>query len=291
MARWLLTTGAIQDQEPKLERNMKQIELKQRHLVLDKITIPATPPRESRSRLLKVLGNNLTSCAATIINGRAGTGKTTLAADFAHYAGRSVSWYKVDAADFDLREFMEYLLESLSSQRPSVDSDLLLKLTDNPLSNRAELLAESIVFQLSESKAEPLLVVIEDLHLVYDADWVVPFFHRLLPLLPANVHVVITCRSMPPAPLWRLRSKQMLRVMDETELAFTVDEAVRLFESYGLSEEHARVAMHHTNGRASAIAQLASTPARAGRALAGDFQAITLRRFRSLTGQPPDFQT
>jgi LuxR family maltose regulon positive regulatory protein len=270
---------------------MKQIERKRRHLVLDKITIPATPPRESRSRLLKVLRNNLSSCTATIINGRAGTGKTTLTADFARYAGRSVSWYKVDAADLDLREFMEYLLESLNSQRPSVDPDLLLKLTDNPLSNRAELLAESLVFQLSESKAEPLLVVIEDLHLVYDADWVMPFFHRLLPLLPADVHVVITCRSMPPAPLWRLRSKQMLRVMDETELAFTVDEAVRLFKSYGLSEEHARVAMHQTNGRASAIAQFASTSGRAGRALADDFLATTPRRFGSLTGQPPDFQT
>lgn len=266
------------------------MERKQRRLVLDKITIP-TPPRASRSRLLEVLRNNLSSCAATIINGRAGTGKTALTADFARYAGRSVSWYKVDAADIDLREFMEYLLESLSLLRPSIDPDLLLQLTDSLLSDRAELLAESLVFRLSESDAEPLVVVIEDLHLVYDADWVVPFFHRLLPLLPADVHVLITCRSLPPAPLWRLRSKQMLRVMDEAELAFTVGETAQLFESYGLSEEHARIAMHQTNGRASAIAHFASTPGRAGRALADDFLAITPRRFNSLTGQTPDFQT
>jgi LuxR family maltose regulon positive regulatory protein len=240
--------------------------------------------------LIEMLRNNLSSCTATIINGRAGTGKTTLTSDFARHAGRPVAWYKVDAADFGLREFMEYLLESLSWQRPSIDPDCLLEMTDSALSDRAELLAESLVFRLSESNEEPLLVVIEDLHLVYDADWVGPFFHRFLALLPADVHVLITCRSMPPAPLWRMRSKQMLRVVDEAELAFTVDEAAQLFESYGLTEEHARIAMHQTNGRASAIAQFAATPGLAGRALADDFLAIPAR-FRSLTGPTPDFQT
>jgi LuxR family maltose regulon positive regulatory protein len=266
------------------------MEQKQRRLVLKKITVPATTPRASRSRLLAVLRSNLSSCAATIINGRAGTGKTTLASDFARHAGRPVAWHKVDAADFGLREFMEYLLQSLSLQRPSIDPERLLEMTESALSDRAELLAEALVFRLSESSGEPLLVVIEDLHLVYDADWVGPFFHRLLPLLPADVHVLITCRSMPPAPLWRLRSKQMLRVMDEAELAFTVDEAAQLFESYGLTEDHARLALHQTNGRASAIAQFAGTPGLAGRALADDFLSIPAR-FRALTGPTPDFQT
>ena len=234
LTRWLSTTGEVAPPQAKFGRDMKKMEQKQRQLVLDKITIPAAPPRASRSRLLDVLCNNLSACTATIINGRAGTGKTTLTADFARQAGRSVSWYKVDAADFDLREFMEYLLRSLSLQRPSIDPDLLLPLTDSPLSDRAELLAESLVFRLSENNAEPLLVVIEDLHLVYDAGWVVPFFHRLLPLLPSDVHVQITCRSMPPTPLWRMRSKQTLLVIDESELAFTQDETIEWFKQRGL---------------------------------------------------------
>ncbi len=227
---------------------------KQKQLVLDKITIPATPPRASRSRLLEVLRHNLGSCTATIINGRSGTGKTTLMADFAGHAGRPVSWYKVDAADSDLRVFMEYLLESLSLQRPSIDPDLLLQLTDYPSSDRAALLAESLVFQLGEGNAEPLLVVIEDLHLIYDADWVVPFFYRLLSLLPAEVHVLITCRSMPPTPLWRMRSKQTLRVIDEPELAFTPDETIEWFKASGLDERRARFAWIQTNGRSGALA-------------------------------------
>ena len=258
-------------------------------LIHQKIAVPEDAPRVSRSRLLKQLDENLASYNATIINGRAGTGKTMLAADFARHAGRAVSWYKVDAADSDLGVFYEYLLASVRLQRPSINQGGLMHLAESPGRDKTSLLAEALVFQLSETRDESLLIVIEDLHLVYDADWVVPFFRRLLPLLPADVHVLITCRSLPPAPLWRLRSKQMLRVVEEAELTFTLDEAIRLFETYGLAEEHARIAIRHPNGRAAAIANFAATPGRAGRAVADNFLAVKGPRLRNFI-QAEDFQ-
>ena len=246
-------------------------------LIHDKITVPMQKPRTSRPRLLDLLTDNLNNYSATVVNGRAGTGKTTLSTEFARRATRPVCWYKVDAADAELGVFCQYLISTLRLQRPTLDADRLLEITESVESDRAEVLAEAFVFQLTEPShvgTEPLLVIIEDLHLIYDADWVVPFFHRLLPLLPDDVHLIITCRSLPPTPLWRLRSKQMLRVVEETELAFTLEETARLFETYGLSEEHARIALHETNGRAIAIANFAATPGRAGRAVADSFLAI-----------------
>lgn len=247
-------------------------------LIHEKIAIPTARPRTSRVRLLKLLSEHQVSANATIVNGRAGTGKTALAADFARHAGRAVAWYKVDAADNDLRVFCEYLSAAIALQRPNLSNDRLLKIAESVDDDRAELLAEALIFQLGEQKSEFLLVVIEDLHLVYDAEWVVPFFSRWLPLLPADVHVLITCRSLPPAPLWRLRSKQMLRVIDESELAFTIDETVALFESYGLGEEHARVAWRQTAGRAGSISEFAATPGRAGRAIVDSFLALNTAR-------------
>lgn len=261
------------------------------HLIHEKITVPAKVPRISRTRLLKLLDAHIASYNATIINGRAGTGKTTLAADFARHVGRSVAWYKVDAADSDLTTFCEYLSRTVKLQRASIVTERLLQLTETVESDRAELLAEAFVFQLSENRAEPLLIIIEDLHLVYDADWLVPFFRRLLPLLPTDVHLLITCRSLPPAPLWRMRSKQMLRVVDEDELAFTLEEAIQLFETYGLGEEHARVAWDRTNGRATTIADFAATPGRAGRAVADNFLSINSSSLRMLGRPAADFQT
>ena len=261
------------------------------NLIHDKITVPGQAPRVSRGRLLKLLDAHLASYNATVINGRAGTGKSTLAADFARHVERPVTWYKVDAADSDLRVFCEYLSRTVRVQRPSIVPERLLQLTESVKSGRAELLAEAFVFQLSENRSEPLLIIIEDLHLVYDAEWVVPFFRRLLPLLPADVHLLITCRSLPPAPLWRLRSKQMLRVVDEEELAFTPGEAIQLFETYGLGEEHARVAWDQTNGRAATIADFAATPGRAGRAVVDSFLSIRRPQFKTLGAQAPDYQT
>jgi LuxR family maltose regulon positive regulatory protein len=121
--------------------------------------------------------------------------------------------------------------------------------------------ADAFVHAMEESHEElPLLIVIEDLHLVSDASWVVPFFRRWLPLIPADVHVLITSRTMPPAPLWRMRSKQTLAVIDEEMLKFTRQEAIELFGSLGLSAEQACIALDHTNGRASALASFAAGP-------------------------------
>lgn len=64
---------------------------------------------------------------------------------------------------------------------------------------------------------------------------------------------------MPPAPLWRMRSKQTLSVIEEEALAFTREEAIELFGSYGLSSEQATIAIDHAHGRAAALTGFAAT--------------------------------
>jgi LuxR family maltose regulon positive regulatory protein len=175
-----------------------------------------------------------------------------LAADFARYCGRSVAWYKVDAPDSDLRVFLGYLIASVARQRRGFGGKLLERLVAQTDGINLTTLAEAFVFDL-QKHSEPLLIVIDDLHLVYDADWVVPFFHRLLPLLPSEVHLLILCRSLPPTPLWRLRSKQRLSVIDEALLAFTPDEVEELFAGCGLDTGDAVAALTQTRGRADAL--------------------------------------
>lgn len=227
-------------------------------LILDKITTPVELPTVTRTRLLHVLQESLATCTSTVVNGRAGTGKTRLATDFAHGCGRCVAWYKVDAADSELRIFFQYLVESVRRQRPSFGHEALQRLLDETTTtDDVPLLAEAFVYELLESDGAPLLIVIDDLHLVYDAEWVVPFFRRLLPLLPMDAHMLITGRSLPPAPLWRMRSKQMLCVIEEPMLAFTEEEARRLFDFYGLPEKEAHTALDETHGRAAVLDGLA----------------------------------
>ena len=228
-------------------------------LILDKITPPAETPRLSRARLLADLTESLSCCNSTVIHGRTGAGKTLLAADFAGRAGRRVAWYKVDSAESEVQLFIQYLVAAVRVQHPGFGrKTLALAGAGAGGDEEAALLAESFVYEMTMLEGgEPLLVVVDDLHLVYDAAWVVPFFGRLLPLLPAETHVILIGRTLPPAPLWRMRSKQTLRVVDESALNFTIDEAEQLFVSYGLPVKLAAQALAESWGRAAALDALA----------------------------------
>ncbi len=225
-------------------------------IIPEKIVTPVELPRISRARLLGNLQESLAGCNSTIINGRAGTGKTMLAIDFARQSGRRVAWYKIDAPDGELRIFFQYLCASVATTRSGFGERTrervgeLIGLEDVPV------LVEYFIYELLESD-EPLLIVIDDLHLVYDANWVVPFFGRLLPLLPPEVHIMLIGRGLPPAPLWRMRSKQTLHVIAEEALAFTLTETEMLFASYGLPVEAAAGALEQTRGRAAPLDALA----------------------------------
>jgi ATP/maltotriose-dependent transcriptional regulator MalT len=166
----------------------------------------------------------------------------------------------VDSSELELPIFLSYLIASVRLVWPAFGAatlELLDRLTPtNAAEPDAIRYAESLLCDLTEERAQPLLVVIEDLHLVYDADWLIPFFSRLLPLLPPEAHFVVTGRSALPAPLWRMRSKQTLCFIDETELAFTIAEAQLLYRHYGLSPAEASTALAETRGRAAHLHSL-----------------------------------
>jgi LuxR family maltose regulon positive regulatory protein len=228
-------------------------------LILDKISLPAEMPRISRRRLLDVLHESMACCTSTVIYGRTGTGKTMLATDFASRSERRVAWYKVDAPEVDRQTFLRYLIAAVRDQHPGFGrKTLALLAASSDAMPDAALLAESFVYEMTMLEAdEPLLIVVDDLHLLYDAEWLVPFFGRLLPLLPMEAHMILIGRTLPPAPLWRMRSKQTLRVIEESALAFTQGEAEELFHSYGLNVRAAAQALAETWGRASALDRLA----------------------------------
>jgi len=236
----------------------------------EKMTIPAIAQVPPRNRLIDLLLTGLPDFNSTMLCGRAGTGKSVLAVETARRSGRKTAWYKVDSLDTDHRVFLRYLSTSICRQMPEMELGQLITFSEQAHLGDLEVAAEMLVYRLIELADTPLLIVIDDLHLVYDSPWVIPFFGRLLPLLPSRVHLLFAGRSLPPTPLWRMRSKQNLNVIDETVLTFTYEETANLFEHYKVSlkssEQSIEDILNQTRGRAAKIEEIASgmAGARAG---------------------------
>jgi LuxR family maltose regulon positive regulatory protein len=230
-------------------------------IVSSKLEIPAAGAAIGRPRLLGPLLADIDSCSSTLVLGRAGTGKTTLVAQAARASGRRVAWLEVDAPDSDPAVFFSYLVEALVRQRPEL-GESLAPLAGATRRDDVSSLATLLVYSILETAGEPLLLVLDDLHNVYDAPWLATFLGRLLLVLPPDLHLIAIGRSTPPAPIWRLRSKQMLCHVDEEQLAFTRDEAERLFLALGAPEALAAGAVETCRGRAAALVALAEAAAR-----------------------------
>jgi LuxR family transcriptional regulator, maltose regulon positive regulatory protein len=224
------------------------------HLIKEKLTIPACRGVMKRPRLHELLERSVTTFPATLISGRAGTGKTVLAASYTR-ALRHVAWYSVESADVEWNVFANYFAACiLRSVKSKVNAHVLVPADADP--SQAEI-ASFIVNVLAEAETElvhdPLLIVLDGIHHVFDAPWFGEFFGLLLSSLPENANLLLLCRSKPPNPLWRMRSKQQLNVIDEKVLAFDLKETVRLTSKFGLKRSDAERAHSATFGRVSQL--------------------------------------
>jgi LuxR family maltose regulon positive regulatory protein len=221
-------------------------------LIANKLTMPDLWPALTRERLVSLLADSVDTGTSTLVSGRSGTGKSTLAVEYCRRTYRRVAWYDVDETDADPRVFFEYLVEAIHRQRPGF-GQRPLALGYVEAHDDMQAVANLFVYELLEQPGKPLVIVLDNLHRIYDAPWVSGFLTRLLPLLPWDAHVIMLGRGLPPAPLWRLRSKQVLRVVEEATLAFTPSEVRELLEHYRQAAIRVQDALQFTHGRAALV--------------------------------------
>ena len=70
-------------------------------------------------------------------------------------------------------------------------------------------------------------------------------------------------RSKPPTPIWRMRSKQVLNVIDEKLLAFSAAEANEFFTHRGVNGVDVDAALASSFGHASALVEIVNSRASA----------------------------
>ncbi len=224
------------------------------HIPREKLQIPAFEDAVERPRVADVLKNSSANFPATFICGRSGTGKTAAAASFA--GGRKrVAWNTLEPPDVHWASFANSTNAAVRgtarSGRSRFSASELIELPEPKDISR---FVDSL-FAAERGRRE--LIVFDNVHYVFDTHWFREFFELLLPAIPDRSHVIFIARSKPPFPLWRMRSKQFINLIDEKVFAFDEAETAELFRKNGFPETLAPVAHKNCFGKVSHMLRFA----------------------------------
>ncbi len=225
-------------------------------LVSEKISIPDSVHNFTRARLNQLLSKQIEQFGNSLILGRAGTGKTSLAIEFTAKYER-VAWFRIESTDSDWNAFSQYFISSFRGLLIASDFIQPTISADQPIDTKVLKFLELLSCKLEKiAQEKQILIVLDDIHNVFDAEWLEIFFKGLIDFQNPNVRILFISRIKPIFPLWRLRSKQKLGVLEENLLLFNMDEIEELFLSKGISNDEIKQIYKTSYGRISKIIEL-----------------------------------
>lgn len=193
------------------------------------------PPRPApallqRPRLTERLLNNLAH-PVTLVAAAAGSGKTTLVADFVRTNAHKFVWYQLENTDSDPLVFLGYVTHGVKQAVPGFGEVMLSYLHESAaeLAQAPERAVDVLLNEVLEHVEQQFILVLDDYHHLGAETAVHAVVDRLLAYLPDVMHVIIISRDVPPLSLARLRSQASLAIIDRNELLFTDEETQQLF--------------------------------------------------------------
>ena len=220
------------------------------------------PPRHARTlarpRVINIFMQAF-EYRLTILQAEAGYGKSTALAELAETT-KPLSWYQINEEDNDPLVFLLHLCHAFLQAIPDL-KDLpvhFLEIWDSsqgPLPWRRVI--DQIINALSIHLDTPILLVLDDAHIVTESGEVAHMIDRLVGLAPARLHILLSGRPVITLPtLSRWRSQGEVLVVDQSVLTFTSSEIASLFAThYGLelSSEEVDALVTYTEGWAIAL--------------------------------------
>jgi LuxR family maltose regulon positive regulatory protein len=197
------------------------------HHLKAKLTIPLQRPNlVLRSRLLSQLDNGRLRQGLILISAKAGSGKTTLVSEWAHRQKCPVAWLSLDAGDNDLQRFISYLAAALDMAGIPMSQSTLPQL-DMSASPQLEILLAGMIDKITTTST-PILVILDDYHLIKNK-WIHDAVEFLVEHQPQDLHLICITRADPPLPVARLRARNQLTEIRDSDLRFTTEEAIQFF--------------------------------------------------------------
>ena len=196
-----------------------------------KLQPPALPTRlVERTRLDVALDDAVAHQVPFVLaSAPAGSGKSTMLAAWAARRPGQVAWLQVEDIDSDPARFWSSLVAAIARRRRDIGAHVAPLVVGSAGDDRV--VVPALVNGLVDD-AEPLIVVIDDYHLINDAT-VHRGIERLIDLCPPQLTMIIATRVDPPFRLGRMRVRNRISEVRAHELRFAVGEAVGLLGSVG----------------------------------------------------------
>src|SRR5215472_16485981 len=220
-------------------------------LLETKYTLPRPPSTlVRRERLLNaldaVLEHRLLLCSAS-----AGAGKTTLLSAWAAQSPYQVAWLSLDELDNEPACFWASIIVALRRSGPSLSQigDLALAMVYAAQPPPLATVLTSLISDVQSCSGE-IILILDDYHVIEDRI-IQDAMLFLLDHLPANLHLVLSCRVDPAPPLSRWRMRGQMVEIREAALRFTREEAdsfLRRGMQLSISEEEVELLEARTEG-------------------------------------------
>ncbi len=202
-----------------------------------------------RAELIQSLAG--TAVKLVLVDAPAGFGKTTLVAQWRASASedRPFAWISLDDGDDDPARLWWHIVHALQLACPEFGADELFRALAAQLPDIAGTVLPILVNELAALSA-PVVVVLDDYHLVKDSSCQDQLAFLLLHL-PPSAEIVLITRTGPSLPLARLRAAGEMLEFRARELRFAPAEAASLVRSVAavqLSEPDLADLVNRTEG-------------------------------------------
>lgn len=218
------------------------------NLLSTKLFIPE--PRQGyiiRPKLLDLLDGAL-SRKLTLVAAPPGYGKTTLLGVWIKERDFSTAWLSLDPDDNDGSLFIRYLIAAFHKISPDVGHVSLALLNSTQTSSHSSILS-ALLNDLTLIEGNYVLVL-DDYHNIENQE-IHDYLTYLLDHLPPQIHIILASRSDPPLPLSRLRARNQLLEIRQSDLRLSTQETGQFLSfSMGLdlSEEQIKQLETRTEG-------------------------------------------
>src|SRR5215468_6713689 len=215
---------------------------------LAKLTRPATAATYSRTRLFEEL-DKADAAPVVWVVGPAGSGKTTLIADYTSTRRLQSLWYQVDRGDSDIASFFFYLAQAVQAERRGAKP---LPQFESAYAANVEVFARNY-FRDLYARFEKPCVVFDNCQDVDAKDPLQSVLRIAIDELPQGGRLFIISRLSPATGFARLRARGRLRLIGWAELRFTLEEAsgVAAVRNPGITPEEVERLHARTHGWAA----------------------------------------